>query len=135
MVYLDTNVLIYATVEQDKNKHKESIELIEKLAFDGTLLLSPLVLQEFIFTMNKLSIDKETMKHDVTFYFDFVSENYSKIMLEEALSICLEDENCKNINDILHMKLATKYADKLITYDSDFKKLQKYTDIDISILK
>jgi predicted nucleic acid-binding protein len=55
-------------------------------------------------------------------------------MLKDALQICLKEKNCKNINDILHMKLASKYANKLLTYDKDFKKLQKYTDIDIEIL-
>ena len=55
MVYLDTNVLIYATIEQDIEKKEKSLDVIEHLV-------------------------------------------------------------------------------KLLTYDSDFKKLQKYTDIEIEIL-
>jgi len=134
MVYLDTNVLIYASVEQDSIKHKESIALIEKLVLNNILVLSPLVLQEFIFTLSKLKVKKEDIEYDARFYFKFVSENYTKQMLEEALIICLENQNCKNINDILHLKLATKYADKLITYDSDFKKLQDITSVEIVLL-
>jgi len=44
-------------------------------------------------------------------------------MLEEALILCLEEKNCKNINDVLHMKLATQYA-----------KLQQHTNIKIEVL-
>ncbi len=134
MVYLDTNVLIYATIEQDIEKKETSIDVIERLVKNDALILSPLVMQEYIFTLSKLKIDKEIIEHDTEFYFNFVSENYTKEMLEEALTICLKEKNCKNINDILHMKLATKYANKLLTYDSDFKKLQKDTEIDIEIL-
>jgi predicted nucleic acid-binding protein len=31
MVYLDTNVLVYASVNQDAIKHKQSLDLIERL--------------------------------------------------------------------------------------------------------
>ena len=134
MVYLDTNVLIYATIEQDIEKKEKSLDVIEYLVKNQELILSPLVMQEFIFTLSKLKVDREIIEYDTEFYFNFVSENYTKKMLEEALTLCLEEKNCKNINDILHMKLATQYATKLLTYDSDFKKLQKYTDIEIEIL-
>jgi len=134
MVYLDTNVLIYATIEQDIEKKEQSINLIEELVTHNELVLSPLVMQEYIFTLSKLKIDRVIIEHDTEFYFNFVAENYTKSMLKEALSLCLTESNCKNINDVLHMKLATQYADKLLTYDSDFKKLQKYTSISIEIL-
>ena len=134
MVYIDTNVLIYASIEQDVYKKEKSLDIIEKLVNANELILSPLVMQEYIFTLSKLKVDREIIEHDTAFYFNFVSENYTKEMLEDALKICLKEKNCKNINDILHMKLASKYATKLLTYDSDFKKLQKYTDINIEIL-
>ena len=134
MVYLDTNVLIYATIEQDIKKKEKSLDTIEDLVNKNELLLSPLVMQEYIFTLSKLKVDKEIIEHDSSFYFNFVSENYTKEMLEDALQLCLLEKNCKNINDILHMKLATQYTTKLLTYDSDFKKLQQYTDIKIEIL-
>ena len=134
MVYLDTNVLIYATIEQDIEKKEKSLNVIESLVNKNELILSPLVMQEYIFTLSKLKVEKEIIEHDSSFYFNFVSENYTKEMLEDALQLCLAEKNCKNINDILHMKLATQYATKLLTYDSDFKKLQQYTDIKIEIL-
>jgi predicted nucleic acid-binding protein len=134
MVYLDTNILIYATIEQDIEKKEKSLDIIEDLVNRDNLILSPLVMQEYIFTLSKLKIKKDIIEHDTAFYFNFVSENYTKEMLEDALNLCLVEKNCKNINDILHAKLASKYATKLLTYDSDFKKLQKYIDIEIEIL-
>ncbi len=79
MVYLDTNILIYASIYQD-------------------------------------------------------ATNYTKTMLQEAFVICLEDDKCTSINDILHLKIATQEATKLITYDKYFKSLQKYTPIEIVVL-
>jgi len=134
MVYLDTNVLIYASIEQDSEKKKKSLDIIEHLVKNKELILSPLVIQEFIFTLSRLKVDREIIEYDTAFYFNFVSENYTKKMLEEALALCLEEKNCKNINDVLHMKLATQYASRLLTYDSDFKKLQKHTEIEIELL-
>ena len=134
MVYLDTNVLIYATIEQGIEKKEKSLDVIERLVKNKELILSPLVIQEFIFTLSRLKVDREIIEYDTAFYFNFVSENYTKKMLEEALALCLKEKNCKNINDVLHMKLATQYASRLLTYDSDFKKLQKHTDIEIELL-
>ena len=41
MVYLDTNVLIYATIEQDIDKKGRSLNIIEHLAKNKELILSP----------------------------------------------------------------------------------------------
>lgn len=134
MVYLDTNVLIYATIEQDIEKKEQSINIIERLVTRNELVLSPLVMQEYIFTLSKLKVDRAIIEHDTAFYFNFVAENYTKNMLKDALGLCLTESNCKNINDVLHMKLATQYASKLLTFDSDFKKLQKHTKLNIQVL-
>jgi len=40
----------------------------------------------------------------------------------------------KNINDVIHLKFAEKYCDKLITFDTDFEKLKSYTNLEIEIL-
>ncbi|MBN2825032.1 MAG: PIN domain-containing protein [Campylobacterales bacterium] len=134
MVYLDTNVLIYASINQEATKHTDSINLIEKLVNEEKLILSPLVIQEFIFTLAKLKIDKNTIQEDVNFYMNFIASNYTKTMLQEAFAICIEDDKCTSINDILHLKIATQEATKLITYDRYFKNLQKYSSIEIVVL-
>ena len=73
MVYLDTNVLVYASLEQDVEKKKISLALLEKLITTKQLLLSALTLQEFVFTMAKLKIDNKIIKQDSEYYFSFVN--------------------------------------------------------------
>ena len=41
----------------------------------------------------------------------------------------------KNINDLMHLKYAEKYAKVIYTFDDNFKKLAKHSSIDIKILK
>lgn len=134
MVYLDTNILIYAAIEQDKNKKETSIALIQTLAESNKLLLSPLVLQEYIYTLSRLGVGGDIITHDVGFYREYLCENYDVDMLMTATQTCTTSDTCKNINDILHLQIAQKHAQKLVTFDSDFKKLQKYTTFEIEIL-
>ena len=41
----------------------------------------------------------------------------------------------KNINDLIHLKYAEKYAEVIYTFDENFKKLVKHASLDIKILK
>jgi predicted nucleic acid-binding protein len=65
MVYLDTNIFIYASVEQDIEKKSISLELIQKLAKNSELKLSTLTIQEMAFTLAKLGADLNMIKTDV----------------------------------------------------------------------
>jgi len=135
MVYLDTNILIYAGVEQDIRKKEQSLDILEDLIDNNELVLSTLVLQEFVFTMAKLKIDSRIIRRDSNFYFHFVRVEHDYTDMQEAVDICCQSDNCKNINDILHLILAEKSKCRnLITFDSDFKKIADYRKTDIQIL-
>lgn len=54
-------------------------------------------------------------------------------MVYEAYDICCQTTFCKSINDVIHLKFAEKYYDKLITFDSDFERIKPYTTIEIEI--
>jgi predicted nucleic acid-binding protein len=54
MVYLDTNVLIYASVDQGEIRRQQAIDLIESLVNRNQLVLSVLSLQELAYTLAKL---------------------------------------------------------------------------------
>ncbi len=135
MVYLDTNILIYASVEQDAYKKETSLKILEDLIENNQLALSTLALQEFIFTMAKLGIDNKIIKNDSDFYFNFVNIEYDHTTLKKAMECCTSHNFCKNINDVVHLYLAekSKYK-KLLTFDSDFKKLAPLSDIRLEIL-
>ncbi len=135
MVYLDTNVLIYASVEQDIEKKNVSLALLENLIIEKQLLLSTLTLQEFVFTMAKLKIDNEIIKKDSEYYFSFVNVEQDYFILKQAIELCCNENQCKNINDVMHILLAQKAkCSRLITFDSDFKKLERFSEIKIEVL-
>jgi len=135
VVYLDTNVLIYASVEQDIEKKNVSLALLENLIIEKQLLLSTLTLQEFVFTMAKLKIDNEIIKKDSEYYFSFVNVEQDYFILKQAIELCCNENQCKNINDVMHILLAQKAkCSRLITFDSDFKKLERFSEIKIEVL-
>ena len=135
MVYLDTNVLVYASVEQDIEKKKLSLALLEELVNKKHLMLSTLTLQEFVFTLEKLKIDNVIIKADSEYYFSFVSVEQDYVVLKEAIEICCDEKQCKNINDVMHLLLAEKAkCSRLITFDADFKKLDGVSGVKVEVL-
>lgn len=129
-VYCDTNILIYATASQGDDKKSKSISVFDK--YD--VAISPLSLQEFIYATARLGIDKSIIEKDIEFYSEFSIESISKELLLESFKLCKEIDYCRNINDIIHLKLAELYCSKLVTFDKDFNKLQQHSKIEIEIL-
>ncbi|MDQ1354533.1 MAG: hypothetical protein QG657_4842 [Acidobacteriota bacterium] len=134
MVYVDTNVLIYISADQGEEKRNTAAKLVRKLIENNELFLSPLTIQEFIFTLAKLKIDLNQISRDVDFYLDYVQQSIDKDILTDAYTLCKRLNQCKNINDVIHLKLAERYCRKLITFDNDFKVFQNKTKIKIEIL-
>ncbi|MCX6584080.1 MAG: PIN domain-containing protein [Candidatus Aminicenantes bacterium] len=134
MVYVDTNVLIYISADQGEEKRNTAAKLVRKLIENNELFLSPLTIQEFIFTLAKLKIDLNHISRDVDFYLDYVQQSIDKDILTDAYALCKRLNQCKNINDVIHLKLAERYCRKLITFDNDFKVFQNKTKIKIEIL-
>jgi predicted nucleic acid-binding protein len=135
MVYLDTNVLIYASVTQDPAKKERSIELLDTLIAQDKLVLSTLTLQEFAFTMAKLGIDDAIIHQDSMFYMNYVTVEHDFALMNEAIELCCEHHACKHINDILHLLLAHRArSTRFVTYDKGFKKLRMLSEIEIEVL-
>ena len=57
MVYVDTNLLVYISANQGEKKRDAAVKIVRGLIDKEELFLSPLVMQEFIFTYAKLNID------------------------------------------------------------------------------
>lgn len=135
MVYLDTNILIYASIEQDIAKKERSLEILDKLISKRELVLSTLVLQEFVFTLAKLKVESKIIEQDSDFYMEYVSVEQDVFSLKRAISICCSENYCRNINDVIHLLLAEKAkCNKIITFDSDFKRLEVLADIEVEVL-
>lgn len=134
MVYVDTNVLIYASYNQGINKLQQSQTLLTNLKNSNNLLLSPLVLQEFIFTCAKLKLPKSNIAKQYKCFRQFSDGSISSDLLDLAYDLCATLNFQRNINDAIHLKFAEKYCQKLITFDADFKRFVPHTNLEIEIL-
>lgn len=134
VTFFDTNVLVYATIDQDREKMILSQKLIAQAIEDNTFFISAFVLSEYIFILSKLKIIDE--QDEKIMLFSTLSQgNHDSEMVIDGYNLCKQIDFCKNINDVIHLKMAEKYCRRLVTFDTDFKKLEKYTDIEIEILK
>lgn len=136
MVYIDTNVLIYASIEQDMEKKERSLSLLEELISKNRLALSTLAIQEFVFTLAKLRIDSQIIRDDSSYFMNFVDVEQDFWILKQAIEYCCDKDQCRNINDIMHILLAQKAkCSKIVTFDSDFKKFVGFDGIEIEVLQ
>jgi predicted nucleic acid-binding protein len=134
VIFFDTNILVYQTINQDLIKQQQATTLIEKAIDENNFFISPLVLSELIFVLAKLKIIDE-QKEKIEFYRKFSCENIDLASIYESYKLCIENQICKNINDVIHLKTAEKYCEKIITFDGDFKKLQPLTEIEVEIIR
>jgi len=133
VIFFDTNVLVYYTVNQDEVKQKLSKELIEEAIRDGHFFISPLVMTEYIFILSKLKIREEN-SDKIYFFSKFIRAVISEKEIMEAYHLCEQIDFCKNINDTIHFVVAQKYCNNLVTFDNDFKKLQNISNLKITVL-
>ncbi len=133
VTFFDTNVLVYFTINQDQNKWELSQKTIYEALEEETFFISPMVLSEYIFILSKYKVQKRH-KDKITFFAQYVQGNIDANRVVDAYSMCQKIDFCKNINDVIHLKIAEEYCKKLVTFDSDFKKLQKFTELEIEIL-
>lgn len=135
MLFFDANVLVYSIVNLDEEKLNISQQLVNNALEKDLILISPLILQEMIFTLGKLRVQPEIIDVNINFWTNFSISCIENDILVQAFELCKRAKNFKIINDAIHLKFAEKYCMKLITFDKDFKKLSSFTDLKIEILQ
>jgi len=131
MIYLDTNVLVYAFLKNvDDEKQKDiAISILQTALENDELLISEITLYEFAFVSKKLGEEVENIDK----YLDFLSKfsrNSNQYIQQRSLEII-----SKSSFDIAHLSFAEYYdVDRFVTFDKGFKKLQKFSKIQIEIL-
>jgi predicted nucleic acid-binding protein len=137
VIYLDTNVLLYATLTKVDtiSQQKIAIEIIEELIEDKEILLSNLSLLEYAFVMSKAKEDKEKIESALELFQLFVKDEkkgFNKLLVE----ILNSSYSFKNSFDLYHVIFANSYnCEKIITFDRGFKKFYDIFNIKIEILK
>ena len=137
MIYLDINLLLYATLTKVDtiSQQKIAIEIIEELIEDKEILLSNLSLLEYAFVMSKAKEDKEKIESALELFQLFVKDEkkgFNKLLVEFLNS----SYSFKNSFDLYHVIFANSYnCEKIITFDRGFKKFYDIFNIKIEILK
>ena len=134
MVYLDTNVLIYAFTKNvdDENQKAISTMILEKAIDSDTLIVSETILCEFAFISNKLNEDKNDIDNNLKFLSTFLQpSNFS--ITQRMLEILEETGLYISSFDVYHLAFAEYYNSKLFTFDKGFKKLQNISKIEVVI--
>ncbi len=136
MIYLDTNVLLYATLSKvdTQSQQDRAIEVLKELIENETLLLSNLNLLEYAFVMRKAKEDSEKIENALKLFQSFVRDEQDGFN-KELMEILDNDYAFKNSFDLYHVTFAKAYGcKKLITFDKGFKKFRNICEIDIEIL-
>jgi len=134
MHYLDTNIIVYSVVNQDPGKMEVSQSIIRDLFENDNLLISPLNMQELIYTLSKLKIDIKHIERTYLFFQQFCKNEIDKTLIDSAFKIVSRLNFGKNINDVIHLTFAEKYCTKLLTFDKNFKILKQFSSLEIQIL-
>lgn len=135
MHYFDTDVIINAVIEQDLSKHLEAKRLLLNALNNSMFAISTLVIQEVGYTLARLDLSSEEIEQNLAF---FNSQNVYLVehpILKRAIELS-SLIGFKHINDCVHTAIAEHLnCTTLYTYNrSDFKRTQKYTKLEISIL-
>ena len=136
MIYLDTNVLLYATLSQvdTQSQQDKAIEILKELIDSETLLLSNLNLLEYAFVMKKAKEDSEKIESALELFQSFVQDE-KKGFSNELMQMLNNDYAFKNSFDLYHVAFAKSYkCQKLLTFDKGFKKFIDISSVEIGIL-
>jgi len=135
MLFFDTNVIVYSIVNQDEEKLRISQQLINNALEENSILISPLILQEMIFTLGKLGVEPSLIEENFDIWLHFSTSSIDNDLVREAFDLCKETKKFKTIDDAIHLKFAEKYCTKLVTFDKHFIKFRPYTGLEIEVLQ
>jgi predicted nucleic acid-binding protein len=133
VIFFDTNVLVYFSINQDVRKQEIADRLLLSAIETHSIVISPLVFTEYIFVLAKLNQIKY-QQNNITFFKEFATGNINTQLIFTAYELGSELDICKNINDVIHLKFAEQHCNKLITFDSDFENLKSHTQLEIEIV-
>ena len=135
MIYIDTDVLVHAYVDQDIEKYQQANEVIRRAVSDGAAVVSTLSVQELVFVLAaKLNTADEDMDRVYNAVMQFEPLSYDGPVLRRAFEIA-KIVGFRNISDCIHTAVAERHCTELITYNrSDFRRISEVTTIQVTIL-
>ena len=134
MEYFDTNIYIYAFCNNiDNEKQKEiSKKLIRESIKNHKIVVSEIILYEFVFASKKLKEDDELIEQYLDYLAQFIKPTNQNIH-KRAVELLKKSKQYQSSFDIFHLAFCEENNCKLITFDKGFKKLQNISKIKIDI--
>ena len=135
MEYFDSDVIFNFLVIQDPDKHEEARSLVFKAIGKGTFVTSTLTIQEVGYGLARFGLSNDEIESKLSLLSSLDLAVVTQANIVRALDLA-KMIGFKHINDCVHTALAESLSPtKFYTYNnSDFKRIQKYTNIEISIL-
>lgn len=134
MIYLDTNILIYAFCKNVDNEEQKTIAqgILKSAISEEKLLLSELTMYEFAFVSQKLKESGEATRLNLDFLSQYVKNaNIHK----KVIDTMQKTSSYKHSFDTYHVCFANHFnCSEIVTYDSGFKIFDKYSETVIKIV-
>jgi len=137
MIYLDTNILLYATLSKvdTQSQQDRAIKILKELIDNEMILISNLTILEYSFVMKKAKEDNKKIESALELFQSFVRDEKDGFN-DELMNFLDNDYAFKNSFDLYHIAFANSYkCKKLITFDKGFKKFYDICKVEIEILK
>lgn len=133
MIYFDTDVLVNFHLPQSIIKHQEAKKLYYEASRQSKFFVSLLCLQETAFVLHKLNETPDDIDALLSTLLPHIPPGYGLSHFDRAIELARKI-GFQHINDCLHTAIAEEYCEELYTYNkADFKRIQKYTDLKITI--
>ncbi|NPA85618.1 MAG: PIN domain-containing protein [Crenarchaeota archaeon] len=127
-VLLDTNVLVYDTVE-DSPFHEKAKEIVDT----NEPYVSKLVIHEFIWVMLKLNLDPNIIGAKVKEYTELckLAEESAKVYIKALRELKARKLSTKRINDLIILFTAKENGLALATFDGRLSKLAEALGVSV----
>lgn len=135
MIYLDTNIYIYAFCKNVDNKEQKAIsqKILKDAVSQKKLIVSELILYEFAFVAKKLKENENSIIENLQFLSKY---KYNSPDISDTVINILEKKSVfKDSFDVYHICFSNYYnCSELITFDSGFKKFKDFSITNIKVL-
>lgn len=134
MIYLDTNVLIYAFCKNVDNSEQKKLsqEILKSAIASNKLLISEIVLYEFAFVSQKLKESNDVIKMNLDFLSKYIK---SADVHSETISLMSKISSYKHSFDTYHIVFSNYFnCSELVTFDSGFNQFCDYSKTKITIV-
>jgi len=135
MQYFDSDVIFNYVVIQDPVKYEQANKLILEAIAQDQFVISTLVIQEVGYGLARFELKSNVIKYELDYLLSLNTMSIQKHHLSRALQLS-EAIGFKHINDCLHAAVAESLnCNAFYTYNkSDFRRIQKMSPLDITIL-